>query len=109
MPRRILTGRVVSDKADKTVSVLVERRVMHPLYKKFVRRSKKYAAHDEHNLCKVGDVVRIIEHRPISKTKTWVVIERNGEPVDAAPPAPAGRGAVRAGASHEAAAPQGGV
>ena len=61
MPKRVLTGRVVSDKMDKTVTVLVERRVMHPLYKKFIRRSKKYAAHDEANACHVGDLVRIIE------------------------------------------------
>ena len=78
MPRRVLTGRVTSDKMDKTVTVLVDRRVMHPLYKKFIRRSKKYAAHDEANLCKVGDLVRIEECRPISKRKTWLVIERNG-------------------------------
>ena len=81
MPRRVLTGRVTSDKMDKTVTVLVDRRVMHPLYKKFIRRSKKYAAHDETNLCHVGDVVRIEECRPISKRKTWQVIERNGEPL----------------------------
>ena len=79
MPRRVLTGRVTSDKMDKTVTVLVDRRVMHPLYKKFIRRSKKYAAHDENNLCKAGDLVRIIECPPISKRKTWLVIERNGE------------------------------
>ncbi len=81
MPRRVLTGRVVSDKTDKTVTVLVERRVMHPLYKKFIRRSKKYAAHDEANLCKEGDVVAIEECRPISKTKSWLVVTRNGESV----------------------------
>ena len=79
MPKRILTGTVVVDKMDKTVTVLVERRVMHPLYKKFIRRSKKYAAHDEANLCKIGDAVRIEECRPISKRKTWLVVERNGE------------------------------
>ncbi|OJW27692.1 MAG: 30S ribosomal protein S17 [Rhodospirillales bacterium 69-11] len=84
MPRRVLTGRVVSDKMDKTVTVLVERRVMHPLYKKFIRRSKKYAAHDEANVCKVGDTVRIIECPPISKRKTWMLIERNGEIVGGA-------------------------
>ncbi|HEY0420521.1 MAG TPA: 30S ribosomal protein S17, partial [Acetobacteraceae bacterium] len=55
MPRRVLNGRVTSDKMDKTITVLVERRVMHPLYKKFIRRSKKYAAHDENNVCKEGD------------------------------------------------------
>jgi small subunit ribosomal protein S17 len=79
MPKRVLIGRVTSDKMDKTVTVLVDRRVMHPLYKKFIRRSKKYAAHDEANLCKVGDSVRIEECRPISKRKTWLVIERNGQ------------------------------
>ena len=78
MPRRVLTGRVTSDKMDKTVTVLVDRRVMHPLYKKFIRRSKKYAAHDEQNECKVGDTVRIIECPPISKRKTWTVVTRNG-------------------------------
>jgi small subunit ribosomal protein S17 len=82
MPRRVLTGRVVSDKTDKTVTVLVERRVMHPLYKKFIRRSKKYAAHDEANLCKQGDLVAIEECRPISKTKSWLVVERNGQAVE---------------------------
>jgi small subunit ribosomal protein S17 len=79
MPKRVLAGRVVSDKMDKTVTVSVERRVIHPLYKKFIRRSKKYAAHDENNICKVGDLVRIEECPPISKRKTWTVIERNGE------------------------------
>jgi small subunit ribosomal protein S17 len=74
MPRRVLQGEVVSDKNDKTVVVRVERRVMHPLYKKFIRRSKKYAAHDEENRFKVGDVVRIIESRPLSKTKRWQVL-----------------------------------
>jgi len=71
----------VSDKMDKTVTVLVERRVMHPLYKKFIRRSKKYAAHDEANLCREGDTVTIEECRPISKRKSWLVIQRNGEAV----------------------------
>jgi small subunit ribosomal protein S17 len=75
----VLQGTVVSDKNDKTVIVSVERRVMHPVYKKFVRRSKKYAAHDEANTCKVGDTVRIEECSPISKRKTWMVVERNGE------------------------------
>ena len=68
MPRRILQGTVVSDKADKTVVVSVERRVMHPIYKKFIRRSKRYAAHDADNRLKVGDVVRIPECRPISRS-----------------------------------------
>jgi small subunit ribosomal protein S17 len=74
MPRRVLQGRVVSDKSDKTITVLVERRVMHPLYKKFITRSKKYHAHDEENRCKIGDLVRIRECRPLSKTKRWEVI-----------------------------------
>jgi small subunit ribosomal protein S17 len=74
MPKRILQGVVVSDKMDKTVVVKVERRVMHPIYKKFIRRSKKYAAHDELNQFKVGDVVRIRECVPLSKTKTWEVL-----------------------------------
>ncbi len=83
MPKRVLTGRVVSDKMDKTVTVLVERRVMHPLYKKFIRRSKKYAAHDEANLCKEGDLVQIEECPPISKRKAWLVVQRNGAPLAA--------------------------
>ena len=74
MPRRILQGKVVSDAPDKTVVVLVARRVMHPLYKKFVRKSKKYHAHDEANSYKVGDSVRIRECRPISKLKSWEVV-----------------------------------
>jgi small subunit ribosomal protein S17 len=78
MPKRILQGVVVSDKSDKTVIVSVERRVMHPVYKKFIKRSKKYAAHDEGNACKVGDTVRIEESRPISKRKRWVVISDLG-------------------------------
>ncbi len=79
MPRRVLQGTVVSDKGDKTVTVLVERRVMHPIYKKYIRTSKKYAAHDEKNACKVGDVVSIIECRPISKRKRWTVVEGEGK------------------------------
>ncbi len=74
MPKRILQGVVVSDKMDKTVVVQVERRVMHPVYKKYIKSSKKYHAHDENNTCKVGDVVRIQECRPVSKTVTWVVL-----------------------------------
>ena len=74
MPKRVLQGVVVSDKADKTVSVLVERRIMHPIYKKFIRRSKKYAAHDPENRSKIGDTVRIQECRPISKSKRWEVL-----------------------------------
>ena len=86
MPRRVLTGRVTSDKMTKTITVLVDRRVMHPLYKKFIRLSKKYAAHDEANECKIGDKVRIEECRPISKRKTWTVIERNGAKLGEAQP-----------------------
>ncbi len=81
MPKRVLTGRVTSDKQDKTITVLIERRVMHPLYKKFIRRSKKYAAHDETNLCREGDTVSIEECRPISKRKSWLVVQRNGDTV----------------------------
>ncbi len=84
MPRRVLTGRVTSDKMDKTITVLVDRRIMHPLYKKFIRRSKKYAAHDEVNACKTGDTVRIVECPPISKRKTWTVVERNGAVLESA-------------------------
>jgi small subunit ribosomal protein S17 len=74
MPKRILQGVVVSDACDKTIIVRVERRVMHPVYKKFITRSKKYAAHDETNAHKTGDLVRIEESRPISKRKSWVVL-----------------------------------
>ena len=75
MPKRILQGTVVSDKNDKTIVVKVERRFTHPLFKKTVRRSKNYKAHDEANACKVGDRVSIQESRPISKDKNWVVVE----------------------------------
>ncbi len=70
---RSLSGRVVSDKMDKTVTVLVERKVKHPVIGKVVAKSKKFHAHDENNECKEGDVVTITESRPLSKTKTWVV------------------------------------
>jgi len=70
---------VVSDKCDKTVTVVVERRFMHEAYKKFITRSKKYAAHDENNVHKTGDTVRIEESRPISKRKCWIVLA-DGEP-----------------------------
>ncbi len=76
MPKRVLTGRIVSDKTEKTVVVLVERRVKHPLYGKIIKRSKKYHAHDEGNEFKQGETVRIEETRPISKLKTWKVIDR---------------------------------
>ena len=76
MPKRILVGTVTSDKTDKTVTVLVERKIKHPLYGKIMRRSKKYHAHDEENAYKMGDTVRIEETKPISKTKTWTVKDR---------------------------------
>ena len=76
MPKRVLTGNVVSDKGDKTVVVLVERKVKHPLYGKIIRRSKKYHAHDEDNAFKTGERVRIEETAPYSKTKTWKVLDR---------------------------------
>ena len=87
MPKRILTGSVTSDKMDRTVTVLVERKVKHPLYGKIIRRSKKYHAHDETNEYVIGDTVRIEETKPISKTKTWKVLDRlqasKGQAVDA--------------------------
>jgi small subunit ribosomal protein S17 len=75
MPRRVLEGVVVSNVCDKTITVLVERRVMHPLYKKYIVRSKKYLAHDEANAVNKGDKVRIIETAPISRRKTWSYVE----------------------------------
>jgi len=74
MPKRIMQGVVVSDKMDKTVTVKVSRRIKHPLYKKFINRSKKYAAHDENNTCKIGETVSIRECKPISKRKKWEVL-----------------------------------
>jgi small subunit ribosomal protein S17 len=76
MPKRVLTGTIVSDKGDKTVVVQVERKVKHPLYGKIIRRSKKYHAHDEANEFKAGETVRIEETRPVSKLKTWRVLDR---------------------------------
>jgi small subunit ribosomal protein S17 len=78
MPKRVLTGTVVSDKGDKTVVVRVERRVKHPLYGKIIKLSKKYHAHDEANAYKLGEQVRIEERAPISKLKTWEVLDRIG-------------------------------
>jgi len=74
MPKRVLQGVVVSDKMEKTIVVRVERRVQHPVYKKFIRQSKKYHAHDERNVCKEGQSVRIQECRPLSRTKRWEVV-----------------------------------
>jgi len=76
MPKRILQGKVVSDKNDRTVTVLVERRFTHPVMKKTVRRSKKYRAHDAENACKSGDTVRIQECAPKSKSKRWEVVSQ---------------------------------
>ncbi len=73
--RKVMTGRVVSDKMDKTIVVEVESRMPHPLYKKIVKKTKKYKAHDEENSCGVGDVVRIMETRPLSRTKRWRLVE----------------------------------
>ena len=78
MPKRVLTGTVVSDKADKTVVIRVERRVKHPLYGKIIKLSKKYHAHDAANEFHVGEIVRIEECAPISKLKTWTVLDRIG-------------------------------
>lgn len=72
---RKITGKVVSDKMDKTITVLVERRVKHELYGKYLTRSTKLHAHDEKNECNIGDIVAISESRPISKTKTWMLQE----------------------------------
>jgi len=88
MSKRVLQGVVVSDVCDKTVIVRVERRVMHPVYKKFVTHSKKYAAHDENNRYRNGDIVQIEESRPISKRKCWIVL---GGAADAAPGRRSGR------------------
>jgi small subunit ribosomal protein S17 len=74
MPKRVMQGRALRDAKDKTVSVLIERSIKHPLYQKFMKRSKKYLAHDEQNSSKEGDIVKIREARPISKRKRFVVV-----------------------------------
>jgi small subunit ribosomal protein S17 len=74
-PSRTVVGKVVSDKMDKTIVVLVERKVKHPLYGKYIRRSSKMYAHDDKNVCKTGDVVLIANSRPLSKTKHWTLVE----------------------------------
>ena len=74
MPKKILQGIVISNKQDKTITVLVERKIRHPMLKKIIKRSKKYSAHDEENKFKSGDKVKIIESKPISKLKRWVAI-----------------------------------
>ena len=81
MPKRILTGTVVSSKTNKTIVVKVTRRVQHKLYKKIISQSKKYHAHDENNSFKVGDNVKIIESKPISKLKSWTVVNDNQEKI----------------------------
>ena len=103
MPKRVLQGVVVSDACDKTVIVRVDRRVMHPIYKKFVSRFKKYAAHDEDNRYRAGDSVRIEESRPISKRKHWIVLHRPSEA------APARRGGDATAAPAAAAENAGGA
>ena len=75
MPKRILQGTVVATNAEKTISVSVVRKVMHPVYKKYIKKTKKYAAHDEENSCSVGQIVKIQENKPISKTKRWILIK----------------------------------
>ena len=111
MPKRVLTGTVVSDKGDKTVVVSVERRVKHPLYGKIIKRSKKYHAHDESNAFKLGEQIRIEECAPVSKLKSWTVLDRVGaapmasddiaevdisRPIKAAPPATPSKAATAA-------------
>ena len=81
MPKRILTGTVVSSNTNKTIVVKVTRRVQHKLYKKIISQSKKYHAHDENNSSKVGDIVKIIESKPISKLKSWTVVNDNQEKI----------------------------
>ena len=81
MPKRILTGTVVSSKTNKTIVVKVTRRVQHKLYKKIISQSKKYHAHDENNSFTVGDIVKIIESKPISKLKSWTVVSDNQEKI----------------------------
>jgi len=81
MPKRILTGTVVSSNTNKTIVVKVTRRVQHKLYKKIISQSKKYHAHDENNTFKVGDIVKIIESKPISKLKSWTAINDNQEKI----------------------------
>lgn len=83
--RKTLLGKVVSDRMHKTITVVVERRVRHPIYERVIRRSKKYHAHDEQNQCRIGDVVRIVETRPLSRTKRWRLQEIVRRRVDATP------------------------
>ena len=110
MPKRILQGVALRDARDKTVIVRVERRVMHPVYKKFIMRSKNYAAHDENNLVKAGDVLRIEESRPISRRKRWVALFDGTQPSpsadEAAAPARKAKAKPRATPAAKARAPK---
>lgn len=81
--RRTETGRVISDKMNKTITVLIERRVRHPLYGKYITRSSKFHAHDENNECRIGDLVTITESRPLSKTKSWKLLRIEERPATA--------------------------
>jgi len=73
--RKEIQGKVVSDKRDKTITIIVERKIKHPLYGKVMKKSKKFQAHDENNECKMGDIVKVMETRPLSKTKRWRLVE----------------------------------
>jgi len=109
MPKRILQGVAVRDARDKTVIVRVERRVMHPVYKKFIMRSKNYAAHDENNYVKAGDVIRIEESRPISRRKRWVALFDGAlppTPGEAEPPARKAKAKAARPAAAKARAPR---
>lgn len=103
MPKRILQGKVVSDRGDKSIVVVVERRIMHPLFKKFVRKSKRFHAHDEANQAKIGDVVRICECRPVSKLKTWRLIAAEETPAAASVAGAGADSGAGVGSGHEAA------
>jgi|TARA_R110000868_G_scaffold129381_4_gene338151 small subunit ribosomal protein S17 len=105
MPRRVLRGKVVSDKMDKTITVLVERRYMHSLYKKFIKRTDKYAAHDESNQFKMGDLVSIEECKPISKRKTWTVVTGDAPAAKVEAKKPAAKKAPAKKAEEKKAAP----
>lgn len=108
MPRRILEGNVVSDKTDKTITVLVERRFMHPIYKKYIKKTDKFAAHDENNQFKIGDRVQIIECRPISKSKRFTVVtgDESNAPATKKAAKKAAKSAVKKTEPKTAAAPK---
>ncbi len=101
MPRRILEGNVVSAKNDKTITVLVERRFMHPVYKKYIKKTDKFTAHDEANTCSEGDRVSIIECRPISKSKRWTLVTGDVAKDDASKKAPAKKAAAKPAAEKK--------